>query len=438
VTIRFASAVRTLGGAVSQLVLSGPTWSTTLALAEETGAGAFAIQSVTLADTLGNAATLTAAALAAGGWPTTFTVLAPAVTPPDDGGSGDPGDEDPGDENPSDDDPGTDGPQEIVGTDGDDRIVCGPDGASVDAGAGDDSVTGGAGADTVSAGDGADTVRGNEGDDIVDGDDGDDAVDGGAGSDELYGGPGNDTLAGADGADTLAGDDGADLLVGGAGNDRLEGDGGADTLDPGAGDDVAIGGAGVDTIRYLGAAAVSINLSLSSAQRTIGAGVDRILSIENAATGSGGDRIVGSRGANLLSAGAGDDQLGGGAGNDTLLGGDGRDTLEGDAGRDVLTGGGGADRFVFDFAAGSTRTVRDRITDFRRSLDKIDLSAIDAAPEPGDQAFRFRGSRSFTGEEGELRFAAGVLSGDLDGDRVADLAIQISGVGRLTAADLLL
>jgi serralysin len=155
-------------------------------------------------------------------------------------------------------------------------------------------------------------------------------------------------------------------------------------------------------------------------------------------TGSGHDRITGSAVANRLSGGEGEDLIRGGAGADTLRAGGGADTLVGETGADRLVGGAGADRFVFGRVADTPPAARDRIVDFERGVDLIDLSAIDASNRPGEQAFSFRGARWFGGEAGELRYAAGLLIGDLDGDRDADLMIRLSCVAWLTADDLVL
>ncbi len=76
------------------------------------------------------------------------------------------------------------------------------------------------------------------------------------------------------------------------------------------------------------------------------------------------------------------------------------------------------------------------ITDFRTG-DKIDLRAIDADTDgtAGDQAFRYIGSAAFSGVDGQLRYANGILSGDLNGDKVADFQIALSNVRALAATD---
>jgi Ca2+-binding RTX toxin-like protein len=94
----------------------------------------------------------------------------------------------------------------------------------------------------------------------------------------------NDTLTGNTLANILNGGAGNDALTGGAGNDSLIGAVGNDTLNGGAGNDSMDGGAaGTDTASYqAGATAgVSVNLALTTAQNTIGAGVDTLVNFEN-------------------------------------------------------------------------------------------------------------------------------------------------------------
>src|SRR5436190_1736082 len=63
---------------------------------------------------------------------------------------------------------------------------------------------------------------------------------------------------------------------------------------------------------------------------------------------------------------------------DSIDGGAGIDTINGGSGRDLMTGGSGHDTFVFNHASdtpmgGATYYDFDRITDFVRGEDKIDL-----------------------------------------------------------------
>lgn len=184
-------------------------------------------------------------------------------------------------------------------------------------------------------------------------------------------------------------------------------------------------GGGYDTVR-------------SSASYALAENIEKLALVGTVAlngTGNGGDnQLFGNSAANTLSglAGmdhlygdAGNDILLGGAGNDRLYGGDGADTLAGGSGADRLEGGGGADTFRFG-AAESTDAARDSIVDFLgASGDRIDLSQIDAKTSAiGDQAFAFIGSAAFTGA-GQLRYSGGVLSGDTDGDKIADFSASL-------------
>ncbi len=230
--------------------------------------------------------------------------------------------------------------------------------------------------------------------------------------------------------DTLFGDDGKDVLSGGGGNDEIH------------------GGSGSDRALYLGSIDVSVNLGLTGGQGT-GHGRDLLSGIERVSSGAGNDRLTGNGTANVLSAGAGndvldgaggDDRLVGGAGYDGLTGGSGHDRPLGGLGRDVLSGGSGSDAFTFLTAAEAGRgTMRDVIRDFQHGGDEIDLSANDADLRlSGDQAFEFIGVAAFGGAAGELNFRGGVLSGDTNGDTIADFEIALAGGTSLDAGDFVL
>ncbi|HMS84154.1 MAG TPA: calcium-binding protein [Nitrospira sp.] len=152
-------------------------------------------------------------------------------------------------------------------------------------------------------------------------------------------------IIGTNSNNTLNGTASADTLIGRAGNDTLNGSGGNDRLNGGVGTDILNGSTGIDTAdysnlvingtTYTGATAgVTVNLGLTSAQNTGGAGTDTLKSIENLIGTSFADRLTGNSGNNVLS---------GLAGNDTLLGGGGNDRLNGGAGDDRLDGGTGND-----------------------------------------------------------------------------------------------
>jgi Ca2+-binding RTX toxin-like protein len=104
--------------------------------------------------------------------------------------------------------------------------------------------------------------------------------------------------------------------------------------------------------------------------------------------------------------------------------------LDGGQGADRLEGGAGGDRFFFRSAA---EAAGDIIVDFTAADgDRIDLRSIDANETlSGKQGFAWMGSAEFSGAAGQLRFADGALQGDLNGDAVADLLVQLAGVTAL-------
>ncbi len=99
--------------------------------------------------------------------------------------------------------------------------------------------------------------------------------------------------------------------------------------------------------------------------------------IANTITGNrAGNDIDGGGGNDILSRRRGSDTLIGGDGADTIRGGGGYDDLIGGAGADVLYGGRGRDVFVYEDIGDSTKWVRDRIVDFERGRDIIDLTDL--------------------------------------------------------------
>ena len=349
----------------------------------------------------------------------------------------------------------------LNGLDGDDTLKGGAGADSLIGGLGDDTyVTDGGDTITEAANAGTDTVQssatitlganlenltltgsaaingtGNTGSNILTGNSAANSISGGGGDDTIIGGAGNDTLDGGTGNDNLSG---------GSGNDRLTGGAGNETLDGGTGNDSLTGGDGIDTASYNGsAAAVTVNLSLTSAQNTVGAGTDTLITIENLVGSAHNDTLTGNANANNLSGGSGNDRLTGGAGNDRLIGGAGNDTLKGDAGNDV---------FIFNNVqeSGTTAAASDVITDFVRGQDKIDLSAIDAfASTSANDTFIWRGTANFSSNtQGEVRFQRFDLAGtandhtmiwiDNDADTGVEMAIRLTGLYNLTGSDFVL
>ena len=295
---------------------------------------------------------------------------------------------------------------------------------------GNDVLNGGAGADTVSyesstspvavsllltsaqntIGAGTDTLINFE--NLIGGSS-DDSLTGSTGSNILIGGLGNDVLNGLAGTDTasyetanigvtvslvLAGAQdtmGAGIdtlenlenLTGSNFNDTLMGNSGNNLIEGLLGDDLLDGGAGTDTVSYESSAiGVVVNLGLTIAQNTVGAGIDTLSNFENLRGSNFNNTLTGDAKSNILIGGLGNDLLNGGgatdivsyetatagvtvslllagaqntvgAGTDTLSnfeslrGSNFNDTLAGNGGTNILTGGLGND--VLNGDAGS-------------------------------------------------------------------------------------
>lgn len=139
--------------------------------------------------------------------------------------------------------------------------------------------------------------------------------------------------------------------------------------------------------------------------------------------------------------------VGGGAGDDMLLGGVRDEEFFGGMGADTLKGGAGADRFRYlDGESTAAKAGRDIIKDFSQAQhDVIDLGFVDAISSNGIDNFddfNFIGKQAFSGQAGELRFSAfganTLVSADLDGDKLADFAIEMQGRINLVADDFVL
>jgi Ca2+-binding RTX toxin-like protein len=233
-------------------------------------------------------------------------------------------------------------------------------------------------------------------------------------------------------ANLIVGNDANNKLLGLSGADTLMGGGGADTLDGGADKNLLMGGTGDDVYIYNPGDTIVENPGegndtvYSAYSITVPANVENVI-----LTGSGRAAVIGSAGNDHIVGNSAANQLQGNAGADTLEGGGGADTLVGGLGADVLTGGAGNDVFQYYKTSESTVAAPDRITDLTVG-DKIDLSHIDANTKiAGDQAFKM--VAAFDGQAGEAALAYNsatnitTLSLDVNGDKIADSVIQLTG-----------
>lgn len=289
------------------------------------------------------------------------------------------------------------------------------------------------------------------------------------------------TINGTTGADRLYADQLHDSAINGLdGNDNLVSGGiGHNTMSGGLGDDTYTVNSVYDKVVEL--AGQGIDTVIANVDHTLTANVERLRMGGNAVVGNGNDldnrmtgNAVGNKmqamaghddvqslgGDDTVSGGDGNDSLDGGAGNDVLSGDNGNDRLFGDigddsiaggAGNDIITGGigadtlsGGAGQDTFGFRAGDLTMTGDRITDFSHAEgDRIDLTQIDAdTTKTGDQAFKFIGSAAFTKVAGQLHVTiingVPVLSGDVNGDGLADFQLHLPGASNLSAGDFAL
>lgn len=385
---------------------------------------------------------------------------------------------------------GTSSPDDIFGGIGPDTIDGGAGNDELFGAAGDDSVIGGAGDDYLEGDYGADLVSGGAGEDSLQGSGGAATLLGGTGDDQLFvsddpgtlitgkilldGGAGQDQIEWSISQDDYT----TAEIDGGAGDDVITLLSGSDSMR------IALG-AGADLVeldeRFRSTSALEIRdftrgdslglrnfvdwslfdfdgdpfadgyLRLAQAgKNTIvqinwdGAGgdwqglfqLDRVKAQDLTAKQLDGYHagpvwLVGGDGHDKLVAKDGFTHLDGGGGADVLTGSDKADVLVGGAGADSLAGKGGPDVFMYSAVSDSTVAQHDTITDLTNA-DTINLSQVDADTNSWqDDAFRM--IDRFDGQAGELtlkyRPASGltVLSGDTDGDGVADFEIIFKG-----------
>lgn len=278
----------------------------------------------------------------------------------------------------------------ISGGEGDDEIVGSQQADTITGDAGDDDISGGSGNDSLDGGDDYDALAGGVGADTLDdtgigssntlsfvtstsgvtvdlsdassssGDAEGDVITPGA-FQNVVGSDFDDTITGSSVANFLLGGLGDDTISGGGGNDIVNGQRGSDTLEGGAGDDGlnpgrlaeddivrggdATGDSGTkDRVNYTRCEdAVTIDLSVASAQNTAGCGLDTITGVEQIRGSSHEDTLTGDMEDNFIVGGAGADTIDGGGGADLLQGFRGADEVNGQVGDDTLYGGDGDD-----------------------------------------------------------------------------------------------
>ena len=118
-----------------------------------------------------------------------------------------------------------------------------------------------------------------------------------------------------------------------------------------------------------------------------------------------------------------------------------------------MRGGGGDDTFVYVYLTdtGKTAPTRDIIQDFAQGADKIDLALSDAnwgGAGNGTFVLQTTAGAAFSGAAGSLRYVfedlAGtasdktIIEGDINGDLVADLQIELNGLTALVESDFYL
>ncbi|MGY0200335.1 Ig-like domain-containing protein [Leptothrix sp. BB-3] len=272
------------------------------------------------------------------------------------------------------------------------------------------------------------------------------------------------TITGSNQADTLTGSSNVDVINAGGGNDTINYTvgSGADVIDGGAnanatGDLLAVSYSGTQAVTFGGNLVFdAFGATVSNVERVTLGGTSANDTLDYTNTAAGNNVIVnlGSNAASGFTSVTGIENVTGGAGDDTLTGnnnvnvlsgGAGADRLTGGGGNDNLTGGAGADVFVFT----STNDGLDRITDFAQGTDVINLAAIDANTNQGnDQQFAFISVSTTNttansvnwyidnnGTAGTTTDDFTVIEMDNNGGTTPDLTIILTGRYTLTASD---
>jgi Ca2+-binding RTX toxin-like protein len=296
-------------------------------------------------------------------------------------------------------------------------------------------IQGGEGNDKISGGVGNDKLSGGKGNDILNGGANDDSVNYSSVSSKLAinlatgvaTGNGTDTLIsiedviGGRGNDRITGNNSSNEITSGAGDDTVDAGGGNDLIvgGDGAGNDTYNGGKGIDTVKYTSAAAaITVDLlkgtAISTADKDAAKiGTDTLIGIENVIAGKYNDIVKGSTVSNVLTGGLGSDRLYGGV--------------------DKL-------RDVFDFNSiteSKVGTARDKVYNFIKGIDDIDLRTIDAnSSKAGNQDFGFSTIQT-AAKDGTVAKANSVWwrKADVDSDKIKDDIIVYCDVNGDTKAD---
>jgi len=369
------------------------------------------------------------------------------------------------------------------------------------------------------SGDGTNNVlTGTNDDDTLDGGAGNDALNGSFGNDILIGGTGNDTLDGGSGVDTASyasatsavtvsltltsaqntGGAGTDTLtnfenlIGSAYADSLTGSSQNNVIEGGAGNDTLNGAEGIDTASYASAsAAVTVSLTLTTAQNTGGAGTDTLTNFENLIGSQYNDSLTGSSAGNVIEGGLGNDTLDGGTGIDTasyasasaavtvslalasaqntdgagadiltnfenligsayadsltgssgdnvIEGGAGNDTLDGGLGNDTLDGGAGVDTASYASATNTGVTVslaqQGSWQDTGAGLDTLTNFENLIGSAYDDSLTGSSGDNALTGDSGNDTLEGGAGNDTLDGGADIDIASYASATSAVTVS----
>ena len=145
------------------------------------------------------------------------------------------------------------------------------------------------------------------------------------------------------------------------------------------------------------------------------------------------DLIIGKGSRQELLGEFGNDRLISGGSNVLLSGGVGNDLLQGGAGEQYFSGGLNAAFFSFTEADAQLGVI-DRILDFSAiEGDRLGINAVLGITNSlAGKGWTYIDSANFNGVPGELRFDKGLLQGDTDGNRIANLQIQMNGINNFS------